>query len=73
MMNVVVERRTIDGNCMKNVSVFDIPFAPLGLAIGWINGALYTFHLSEVLKNHISAPAVLKRVSGIENSLSLHL
>ena len=28
---------TIGINLVKNVSAFDTPFAPLGLAIGWIN------------------------------------
>ena len=42
---------------MKGVSAFDTPFAPLGLAIGWINAWLYTFRLSEALINRKSAPA----------------
>ena len=35
---------TIGVNLVNNVSVFDTPFAPLGLAISWINAR--TIHLS---------------------------
>ena len=36
--------RTIGVNLVKNVSGFDIPFAPLGLAVGWIT--VCSIHLS---------------------------
>ncbi len=35
---------TIGVDLVNNVSVFNTPFAPLGLAIGWINAR--TIHLS---------------------------
>ena len=51
---------TIVVNLVNNVSVFDTPFVPLGLAICWINA--WTIHLSTsvALENHISAPSVRK-------------